>query len=303
MEPYKKILVCLDLTHIDHDVIAATNKICDMSPREVTFINVIPDFDIPEEMQKAFPNLIENAIEERKAEIREFLKEHFEWPNADIVIKVVQGQPAKAILKYSVKGDYDLIIAGRKKKGSGILRSRLARRADCSFLMIAEGRKFDLNKILVPVDFSDNSKLALEKAVHYARLVPNLVKIYAQNIYTVPTGYRYTGKTYDEFAEIMKENAMKDYEVFFRTVDNDGKKIRPIYSLNDNDEFVSDIRDEAKKRKIDLVIIGAKGQTPTSALFIGSKAERIVQMNIDCSMLVVRRKGEKAGFMDFIDEL
>lgn len=303
MERYKKILVCLDQTNLDLDLINATNKICELMPREVTFINIIPDFNVPDDMKKAFPNLMENALSERKEEIREFLKEHFSWPDADIEIKVVQGQPAKSILKFANQGDYDLIVAGRKKSGSGVLKSRLARRANCSFLMIAEGSQFGMTSILVPVDFSDNSRLALEKAVDFARLVPNNVEIYAQNIYTVPSGYHYTGKTYDEFAGVMKENAEKDFEKFFKTVDNDGKKITPIYSHNDNDVFVSDIRDQAQNLGAELIIIGAKGQTTTSALFIGSKAERIVQMETNSSMLVVRKKGDKSGFMDFIDEL
>lgn len=304
MERFKKILVCLDQTPIDNDIIQATNKICELAPREVTFINVIPDFNIPEEMKKTFPNLVEKALEERKEKIRNLLNEKFVWPdNADVVIKVVQGQPAKAILNHSSKGDYDLIVAGKKRGKSGVLRSRLARRSNCSFLGIAEGHQFELKKILVPVDFSDHSKIALEKAVDFARLVTNEVTIYAQNIYTVPSGYHYAGKTYEEFSEIMRDNSEKDYKSFFRTVDNDGKEIHPIYSHNDNDEFVSDIRDKANELEVDLIIIGAKGQTPTSALFIGSKAERIVQMETDSSMLMVRKKGAKSGFMDFIDEL
>ncbi len=304
MERFKKVLVCLDQSEMDKDVIQATNKICELHPREVTFINVIPEFNIPDEMKKTFPQLVEKALDERKEQIRESLKTQFIWPEAaDVVIKVVQGQPAKAILGHANKGDYDLIVAGRKKGGSGVLRSRLARRSNCSFLTIAEGHDFQLEKILVPVDFSDHSKMALEKAVDFARLVSNEVTIYAQNIYTVPSGYHYTGKTYEEFAAVMKENAEKDYKTFFKTVENDGKEIVPIYSHNDNDEFVSDIRDKAKELNVDLIIIGAKGQTSTSALFIGSKAERIVQMETDSSMLMVRKKGAKSGFMDFIDEL
>lgn len=303
MERFKKILVCLDQTSLDIDLIHATGKICELSPREVTFINVIREFNLPEEMMKEFPNFMESALEERKSEIRETLKEHFTWPDVDVKIEIVQGHPAKAILKFANHNDFDLIISGRRREGLGVVRSRLARRSNCSFLMIAEGSKFDLNKILVPIDFSEHSKMAVLKAVDFARLVPNLVQIYAQNVYTVPTGYHYTGKSREEFAEVMKENAQKDYDAFIRTVDTDGKEINPIFSHNDNDDFVSDIRDEARNMNAELIIIGAKGQTPASALFIGSRAERIVMMQTDSSMLMVRKKGDKAGFMDFIDEL
>ena len=169
--------------------------------------------------------------------------------------------------------------------------------------MIAEGHRFDLKKILVPVDFSDYSRVAVEKAVDFARLVPNEVEIFAQNIYSVPQGYHYTGKSKEEFAEIMKDNSQKEYNAFMTTVNNDGKEIKPIFSHDDNEIFVSDIRDEAARLDVDLIIIGAKGQTSTSALFIGSKAERIVMMDTDSSMLMLRKKGDKSGFIDFIDSL
>lgn len=304
MEKYEKVLVCLDQSPLDVELILTASKICELAPREITFINVIRDFVLPDEVKKEFPNFMENALEERKAQIRDSVKQHFSWPDLDVHIKVVQGDsPAKAILQYANKKHIDLIIAGRKKKGSGVMISRIARRADCSFLMIAEGHKFQLKKILVPIDFSDYSRVALTKAIEFANLVPTKVDIYAQNVYTVPTGYHYTGKTYEEFAQVMKENAMKSYEAFIRTVETGTKEIKPIYSLNDNDDFVSDIKEVAKRIKADLIILGARGQTTASLLFIGSKAERIVMMHTSTSMLLVRQKGDKAGLRELLKDL
>jgi nucleotide-binding universal stress UspA family protein len=306
MEKFNKILVCLDQSSLDEELIKATGKICELSPREVTFINIIKEFNLPSELLQEFPDFVEKAIEERKEQIRENIIKHFTWPDLDVKIKVIQGEPpAKAILTYAGKKQIDLIISGRKKKStsSGVLMSRLARRADCSFLMIAEGRQFELKKILVPVDFSEHSQLAIEKAVDFSTLVENKVDIYAQNVYTVPSGYHSTGKTLEEFAQIMKENAMKSYESFIRSIDTRGKQIKAVYSLDDNDDFVSEIREYAKKQKIDLIIIGARGRTVASMLFIGSQAERIVMMNTNASMLVIRRQGDKAGFRELLQEL
>ncbi len=304
MEKYQKILVCLDQSSRDINLIKTASKICELSPREITFINVIRDFDLPGQMKKEFPNFMDKALEDRKAEIRESVKEHFSWPDVDVSIKILQGQPAKSILKYSDKKDIDLIISGRKSKDSmGVVRSRLARRANCSFLMVAEGNAFDLERILVPIDFSEYSRIAILKAIDLANLVPNEVEIYAQNVYAVPTGYHYAGKTLEEFAQIMRDNAVKNFESFMRTIDTDGKEIKPIYSHDDNENFVSDVRDEAKNLDASLIIIGAKGQTATSAILIGSKAERLVTMDTKSSMLVFRVKGDKSGFREFIKNL
>ena len=308
MEKYDRILVCLDQSPLDVEIIRAADRICELSPREIIFINVIRDFTIPEEMLKEFPHFMEQALDERRSQIKSSVLTHFKHTELHFQIEVVQGDsPAKAILQFANGKQIDLIIAGRKKKStsSGVLMSRLARRSDCSFLMIAEGKPFDFTRILVPVDFSEHSALAIMKALDFANLssTPEKVEIFAQNVYTVPSGYHTTGKTHKEFAEIMKENAMKSYEAFIKGIDLAGKKIKPIYSLNDNDEFVSDIREQAKRHKTDLIIIGARGQTATSMLFLGSKAERIVMMHTGASMLVVRRRGDKAGFRDLLQEL
>ena len=169
--------------------------------------------------------------------------------------------------------------------------------------MIAEGKQLEMERVLVPIDFSEFSRIAIKKAVDLANIVPNEVEIYAQNVYQVPSGYRYLGKTYEEFAEIMKVHAIKNFKSFMRTVDTGGKEIKPIYSHDDNENFVSDIRNEATKLGASLIIVGAKGQTATSALLLGSKAERLVNMDTNSSMLLVREKGEKAGFKEFIQEL
>ncbi|MCP4456660.1 MAG: universal stress protein [Cytophagales bacterium] len=303
MEKYQKILVCLDHSKIDANLIKAANRICELSPREITFVNVIRDHEVPEEMMKQFPNFMENATKERTKEIRAEIDKFFAWPDMNVDTQVVHGQPAKAILKIANEKNADLIISGKKQNSLGVVRSRLARRADCSFLMVSKGFDFEIKRILVPIDFSHHSRLALERAVSLAKLMRNPVEIFAQNVYQLPSGYHYTGKTQDEFIEIMKKNAIEGFENFIKSVDTDGMEIKTIYSLNDNDDFVSDIKAEAQNLNADLIIIGAKGQTTASGLFIGSRAERMVMMNTHSSMLVVRIKGKKSGFKDFLKEL
>jgi len=304
MESYKKILVCLEYSSLDTELIIAASRLSELQPKEIIFINVIPEFNLPEEVAAQFPNFEENTKKERKAELSEKISKHYPADaKASAKIEILQGQPAKAILKYAAKNKIDLIISGRKKNSLGVVKSRLARRADCSFLMIAEGLPFDLKRILVPVDFSEHSKLAVENAIEIAKIMPRKVEIFAQNVYSVPAGYHYTGKSYEEFAEIMRQNAEKDFKSFIRKVNTQGIKIKPIYSLDDNEDFVSDIKDEARKLEAELIIVGAKGQTSASALFIGSRAERIVMMPVHTSMLVVRKPGDKSGFMDFFQEL
>jgi nucleotide-binding universal stress UspA family protein len=303
MEKINRILVCLDQSPLDVDLIKVANRVCEGVPEAITFINVIREINIPDEVKKEFPKMVEKALEDRKSEIRQEIIKYFSWPNVDVSIEVVQGVPSRAILNYAAKNNVDLIISGRKKNTSGVLMSRLSRFADCSFLIVPPGGKHDLERILVPTDFSDSSKLALEYAVILSGLVKNEVRTYVQHVFSVPTGYRYTGKTFEEFSQIMKDNASKQYEAFIRQVDTKDLSVEPVYSLDKDDDFIQEISRESKRVRANLIIIGARGQTPTSALFIGSRAERMVQMDTKSSLLVVRRRGEKAGFRDFLQDL
>ena len=57
--------------------------------------------------------------------------------------------------------------------------------------------------------------MAFEEVRYYKEKNPN-VKIYALSIFDVPTGYYKTGKSYEEFAEIMRKNTREDYEDFLK---------------------------------------------------------------------------------------
>ncbi|MTI29562.1 universal stress protein, partial [Xanthovirga aplysinae] len=201
----------------------------------------------------------------------------------------------------SHKESVDLIVVGRKSelKGSGVTIHRLARRADCSILFVPENfQPQKLTKILVPSDFSERSKNALARAINIAK--KNDATIICQNVYKVPVGYHYTGKSYEEFALIMENNARREYEKFISSIDSRGVPIQPNFSLDKNDNPSNAIYQMSEDTKAQLIVIGAKGQTATAAIFIGSTAERLVKHNFRQPLLMVRAKGKNVGLMDYI---
>ncbi|MDQ3392717.1 MAG: universal stress protein [Bacteroidota bacterium] len=305
MYPLKRLLVGLDLTEMDVPLIKYAAAIAKASSsHKIYFINVVPSLNIPPAVQKEFPLLMDNALEERKNQIWEKIEAHFEIGAAkEIQVTVKEGVPAKKILKFSLEKNIDLIIVGRKTtlKGSGLVSYRLARRAACSLFIIPEGMSPRIEKILVPSDFSDYSVIAMEEAFNIAKKTG--AKVIVQNVYNVPAGYHYTGRTFEEFARIMEKNAKKDYRKFIKKIETEGIKPKVIYSLDRNDDPVEDIYEMAEKLQPDTIIIGAKGRTATTAIFLGSLAERLVQINKKYPMMVVRPKGKNAGILDYFLEL
>lgn len=301
-----KVMVLMDTSEADKNLLKYLEKIAIVNDtKEIHIFNSISEMKIPEQVLKDFPEIKENSIADRKAKLRQTVEEHLPQELIDICqIQVKEGAPSKAILKYVEKNNIDLLMMGRHKNfiGGGVLSTRLARRAACSIFIIPENSELSMDTLHVPCDFSEHSKIAMEEAIRIARRYENM-KIICQNVYTVPGGYHYSGKSYEEFAEVMRSNAERDYRKFISRIDHNGINLDVVYSLDTNDNPVTDIIDYAHEIKPSAIVIGVKGRTATTALFIGSRAEQLIQYNNDIPMMVVRPKGKNSGLMDLLKEI
>ncbi len=305
MYKFKKILVGLDQSETDDRLLEAVCKVCELSgSKDIYFANFLKDFSVPDSVLAEFPDILNKAIEERQKEIESKVKEKFSCNGVTPHFVIKSGQPTKEIIKFAVEKKIDLIVLGRKgKKGGGILINRLARRASCSLLIIPTKNTLELKRLLVPIDFSPYSKLALEKGIEIAKYRGGDTKVITQNVYQVPSGYHYTGKSFQEFADIMMENAFKDFQVFTSDIDKGDVDVDSVYSLDKDEDIIKQIYKTAKKTKSDVILIGAKGRSATTALFIGSKAEKLIQMDEDIPVFVIRPKGTTAGFTELLEDI
>ncbi|MDH5475398.1 MAG: universal stress protein [Cyclobacteriaceae bacterium] len=305
MEPIKTISVCLDHSNMNETLIKFSSFIVDNSLAEkIYFINAIKNLDIPKEVLKEFPNIKKNAIKERTAFIKNEVEKHFKpQKKVSIDFTIKEGREAKTILDIIGLNKSDLTIVGKKittESEGGVLALRLARRAACSLLIVPEDTAPKMDKILLPVDFSDNAKLSVQRAIEMAALHEHKVEVLTQHVYSVPTGYHYSGKTHKEFAEIMKTHAKTDYDAFINRIDTKGVTIKPTFNLDKNDNIISDIIDRARDIHPDFIIAGAKGRTAASALFIGSFAEKLIHAEMPFPIFIVRPKGQNAGIIDYL---
>lgn len=304
MYKFEKILVALDNSDIDKEIIQSASTIAKLADtKKVKFINVIKDLNVPASIKKEFPNIIEDALNERKKEIERAIDRYYSHDKSKVTVEIKSGQPTKAILKYSASKEVDLIIMGRKseKDGTAVVIQRLARRAACSLLIIPKGFKRAISKVLVPVDFSENSLDALNQTIDLLKIDKFAKpKFFVQHVYQVPSGYHYTGKSFEEFAAIMEEHAQKDYGAFMKKADDHNLHIEPIYTLDRNDDVIAAIYKTAKKIKAGAIIIGAKGRTAAASLFIGSSTEKLVQMDTQIPLLIVRSKDKQKGLIDVL---
>ncbi|MGY6522710.1 MAG: universal stress protein [Mongoliitalea sp.] len=307
MYPIKKLIVCLDQSTLDETLVRFASFIASANQtKKIYFTNVIRNLHIPKEVLEEFPNLIDNMVEEKKTHMQEVVDKYFgDKEGIEFSFVVKEGQLSKKILKLAHEKSADMIIVGRKVNlpGTGVISQRLARRASCSLLIVPEGTVPKMDRLLVPSDFSDYSKDAMEEAVLIVEKYGGSAEIVCQNVFTVPSGYHFTGKSYDEFTSIMLMHAEINFKKFIRKIDTKGIEITPVYTQDEDDDPVEDILAKAKEINADSIIIGAKGRTAATALFIGSMAERLIQLNDQFPLLVTRPKGKNAGILDYILEI
>lgn len=299
MKNFEKAMIGLDLTEMDEILIKKVAYISQiMGFKKLYLIHVAKDLSLPEEIRKAYPDLLAPMDETIQAEIKSLLKNETELDRSiETEILVLEGSPLETFLRLAKIKDVDLIIMGRKFEltGSGTLSKTMAQKAPCSVLFLTEIGPISVpKKVMIPLDFSEHTHLSFEFA---DKLHEELqTEIVGLHIYEVPTGYYKTGKSFDEFAAIMEENAKKDYDKFLKKYNH--TPFECLYLLKKNGNTGRQILQTAKDHGINLILMGSRGRTNSAALLLGSTAEKLINLNNEIPMIIFKNKGETMGFLD-----
>jgi nucleotide-binding universal stress UspA family protein len=300
MYRYKRILVNLNMDKNDANIIEQASVIAGMAKSEkIYFLYSERKIDVPEELAKEYPELTESAADFAREKISELIDAIFTASTKpEFTIIIQEGQLLDEILKQVRINGIDLVIYGLAKDDarSKNMATKLARKAACSVLVIPESSVLSLNNPAVAVDFSEYSADATDAALAFIKASgqSNLGVIH---IYQVPIGFHKTGKSYEEFAEIMEKNAEKNYEEFVNEVKLENVKLNPSFTLNAKP--VEAISKFVKDNGITFLSVGARGRGAGAAVMLGSVSERLIE-NIDVPILAVKKKGTGLNILNAI---
>lgn len=143
-----------------------------------------------------------------------------------------------------------------------------------------------LNRILVPIDFSDNSDVALTYATGLADLAGG--SLHLLHVLQNPLGAGWAAEVYvpppAEFFEQVERDA-RDHLAGLLTAEQQ-KKYRAEIACLTGSPFLEIIQ-FAKEHGIDLIVMGTHGRGAVSHLLMGSVAERVVR-KAPCPVLTIR---------------
>lgn len=147
-------------------------------------------------------------------------------------------------------------------------------------------RKFKLEKILVPIDFSDFSKEALDKALALAEdYAATVVVLHVMLEPQISMPY----EVYVDWEKIKSEVSQDSEKHMSQLITDDLKQrfnIKPVTVWGDPALKILEV---AKDEGVDLVVMATHGRTGLSRVFMGSVADRIVR-KAHCPVMVIRSK-------------
>ena len=141
----------------------------------------------------------------------------------------------------------------------------------------------EYSKILVPVDGSNEARLAFEKAIEVAkrnRAQVLIAHIIDTRVLQTPTGFE---GNFNEEIQRQTENLFQEYRQYAQ--EHDFNDIDFVLEYGSPKVYIS--KNIPKDFQIDLIMMGATGLNAVERLFIGSVSEYVIR-NAHCDVLVVR---------------
>jgi nucleotide-binding universal stress UspA family protein len=300
MKRYKKIVVAATLDDRDLTTLAAVARIAQVEEAtDVHIVYIAPLSDTPgitsqPEWEEPIPT--EEEIRQRLQSKVESQPEPFP-PATRIQYTILQGDVVSELLHLAAHESSDLVCVGRWSPRAqdpfSLSVVRMVRKATCSVLVATGIKKPRCERLLVPIDFSEHSREALDVALGLAAATEGAA-VTVQHVCQVPAAYRLRGRTYDEYTAIMKSEAQRLWEGFSGIVDF--YKIPVTVRYDRSEDVPTTILDVADELDSDMIVLGSRGLTRGAGLLLGHVTDEVCARAAR-STLVVKRKGEVVNFL------
>jgi nucleotide-binding universal stress UspA family protein len=143
---------------------------------------------------------------------------------------------------------------------------------------------FNPKKILVPMDFSPSSYVALETATTLAQRF--LAEVYLLNI--VPMLPAVTGSEFFQEEEVLQETqAQAEQRLDSCVAATAAKGIKTTSAVEIGNDVVGNIMMVIDREQIEMIVISTHGMSGWRAAIFGSIAEKVVKL-VHCPLLLLR---------------
>ncbi len=300
MKRFKNILLVAGGVGWEETALKRAVTIAKNNKAKLKVIEVIEE--LPWEMRMLITKIHLADIQEAAIRKRLGKLEHIIVPIRDkgirITAKVVCGTPFLEIIKEVLRSKHDLVI----KTATGILfgstAMHLMRKCPCPVWVIKPTHRKKFARIMAAVDPnpSDEVKNALNTKI--MELATSLARLEGSEFHIVHTWTLYGELTVSVSEEVSESEmamlARETRKMHKSWLNELIKKYAPetpkdrIYLQKGDAEIL--IPALAKRKRIELMVMGTVSRTGIAGFFIGNTAEKVLQQ-VDCSVLTVKPDG------------
>lgn len=195
-------------------------------------------------------------------------------------ILVEPGLATRVVPAAAAASQADLVVIGAKGDGTlrrhliGSTASNLLRKSSCPVLVVKHACKQPYQRVLVPVDFSPGSALALRCA---QALAPQAQLVLLHSFHVPFEGMlNYAGVSRDVIHRYQAEAQVKARRQLFELVEHVGLDAARCVVLVEHGDAVQHILAREAHARADLVVMGKHGTHVTEELLLGSVTQRVL---------------------------
>lgn len=276
----KRTLVAgIDLTAMGRRVADRARLLAEADGGEVNLVHVL------EPLAEAMidPGLSRLVRDHQTAEAEKTAAWVAERSDVDVLLDVVKGSPAWELVSRAKKAD--LVVLGSSTVDAftaGPTTRRVAQMATSDVLVVRRQPRVPYRKIVAAVDFSEPSRVAVERSLEIAPDAEITV------LYSLPSRFEPLLSQAGLFTEEMDASRGERLELakdrMLEFIQPWRDKVRTLVTDGPPAETI----DEAVRRRgADLVVVGSRGATATRMVLLGSVAYGLIAQ-APCDVLIAR---------------
>ena len=286
-------IVAIDFSKIDNTLIKYAKELVHekLGIDKIYFMNFIEDLTSPKKEVHELMTLLEperHLDEKIKSNIEYRLKNN-NAKDLNYEIEVHEGKPYKKLIHWAEIKKTNLVVLGVKDKSqhSGITSKRVLHALEKNILLIPEMSTASFRNILVPIDYSENSKRAFQQAMKIASDDPLSTITLLNVVNGVPPG-GVLGTHYTEYANLFIENSKQAMKNFIKDIEVDTDKIKTDIITGAEYSISNSIHQYAGLKNFDFIVLGAQSHSRFRNFLVGSVAESLVVLNLKVPVLIIR---------------
>ncbi len=288
---FKKILVPVDFSEFSDKAVEYAMFIAEGYGADITLLHAVilyqEDIDEEEQLQ-AYEKIIQKKEKERtkKLELHSVAAEKRGIQVNSVLIRGFSA--ADSMINYISDNNFDLVVMGTHGRTGlekwilGSVAERMVRLSPIPVLTIHKDfDKMNIKRILVPVDFSGYSKIAVNQGIAIARgFNAALEFLHVVEMETHPEFYNIS------FEPILKANPELEHHVTENMLELTGiPRGEAAYSVKEGTVY-KEIKKYADHHQIDLIVMATRGMSDLEHFLVGSNSERVVRI-APCPVLTI----------------